>query len=371
MIVNSVFNSANEQISHLNSFSLKEPKERTLQSRLRSCYSGLQNSNLTHSKSLLGDFTKTEKEKLLKMGFHNLESIHQTDKKTAKIALYLLKLFKSEGLNLIYDSEKKEVIAYDSSFFDMEKIRRKILENYKGNFFGENFPEFYMQDQTFYGRLNTLEPLNTPQIPMLPPGGIPRIIPGDFEMIQLSSTPNTLNKLQIPTLPLEWTQKLKETPKIIPGDFETIQLPSKASYSQKAFVENPLFKYTLEKYNVFRFLASLLKKSDFQAKYDHFLENITKEDWISSYTSDPRSLAYLSLVAFLEGHIKQEDLFVIHMVASALEESSDDEPVIFTVLKEKDARAFLVEAQYPPFAPIRFYTDKSQEELETIVDPKV
>ena len=73
------------------------------------------------------------------------KNFFRTEKKTAEIVIHLFDLFNSQGLNLLYDMKQMKVIAYDSSFFDMEEIRKEIAKNHRWGFFGEKFPEFYLQ----------------------------------------------------------------------------------------------------------------------------------------------------------------------------------------------------------------------------------
>ena len=220
-------------------------------------------------------FTEYKEENLLKMGIFNPEEFYYTDRKTADLTLRLFEIFKSHSLHLIYETEKKEIIAYDSTFLDMDMIYKDIFRKYNLSPFRRNFPEFHMQNQTFCAQIDAL---------------------------------TILLKLKTPDL-RSWASLLNKSPKTISESDLTIQLPSGKFYSQESFVENSIFKYTLEKYNVFRFLPSFIKKNDFPIQYPNFLENIKKENWTSYYIENPGSLAYLSLVAFLDDQIKSEDLY--------------------------------------------------------------
>lgn len=103
----------------------------------------------------------------------------------------------------------------------------------------------------------------------------------------------------------------------------SLLLSNGSCYSEKTFVENPLFKNTLERHSVFQELCRLQSQNSFKKDYQYFLDVIQSNNprWAEAYRSDPSALAYLSLYAYLNAAITKEELLIVHMLASAFSDS--------------------------------------------------
>jgi len=140
------------------------------------------------------------------------------------------------------------------------------------------------------------------------------------------------------------------------------------------FFQDPLFKDTKEKKVVFIKLYYLLNSPDFIREYQNFLLNLCHDKWFKAYDRTPEKLALLSLIAFYDGRINKEELFVINMVSSAFHEvlspNSTLEKVEFKVLDANSIIEYLRESGFPPFAAntenhiIASHNRKNTEELE-------
>jgi hypothetical protein len=110
-------------------------------------------------------------------------------------------------------------------------------------------------------------------------------------------------------------------------DSNLILLLKDREISEREFVDNSLFASTIEKHQVFSDLCRLSKDSLFIEEYSSFLSLVQNgnEQWahFSVYHpshSDPKYLAYLSLFAYLNNEISEEELLITHALASGLEE---------------------------------------------------
>lgn len=119
------------------------------------------------------------------------------------------------------------------------------------------------------------------------------------------------------------------------------------------FTSHCLFKATKEKDSVYQELLAFQNSSKFTQKYQIFLENIKKEDWYNYYESNYKELSLLSILAFFDNKIDQEELIVTHMVAYAFLEYELQKNVIginiFT-LYPKISAEYLKKAGFPLFA---------------------
>ena len=156
-----------------------------------------------------------------------------------------------------------------------------------------------------------------------------------------------------------------------------VSLPSGRVVSKVDFLEHPLFCNTKEKKGVFLKLRELLKKVDFSKKYNTFLSSIHNDNWFIQYEKKPNLLAYLSLVAFLDGEIDEEELFVVHTVSAAyseLQKKSKEKARVIKVtpkvisLKEELLHT-LYEFQVPPFdkPQIMITNHKNKEDLQKLM----
>jgi len=101
----------------------------------------------------------------------------------------------------------------------------------------------------------------------------------------------------------------------IPND-QIIRLPNN-HITKKSFIEDPLFKDTKEKENVFNELAKITKEDSFFERYMNFLSILDRSDWFRVCEEDPIRSSYLSILAFFDGKINVGELFSIHSVAMA------------------------------------------------------
>jgi hypothetical protein len=132
-----------------------------------------------------------------------------------------------------------------------------------------------------------------------------------------------------------------------------LNLTSGMILSETDFIKNPLFSNTLEKESVFQRLCSLIGTEKFQLDYVEFLEKIRGSDldWADCYRENSIEFAYLSLYAYLNTEIDQEELFVAQMLASAFTEPLDSaayspDTASYTVLTEENGKTHLKENQY-------------------------
>lgn len=134
-----------------------------------------------------------------------------------------------------------------------------------------------------------------------------------------------------------------------------VKLPNQKTLSREEFENHPLFKITQEKQEVFSQLATMCGDSEALREYDHFLITLTLKDpeWHSYFKSHPIKLGYLSLLAFLEGKIDREELFIMHMVGEAYRELLSEKVSAVTIhtLSPDNAAKYLQEAGFPLFSP--------------------
>lgn len=122
---------------------------------------------------------------------------------------------------------------------------------------------------------------------------------------------------------IQWTSLLKASGSLKVPNQVHLELPHGSVYSENRFIAHPLFQNTLEKYSVFQQLCKLQSQPQFQTDYETFLSIIhsNNPNWADGYRLAPVDLAYLSLFAYLDAQITQQELFIVHMIASAFLES--------------------------------------------------
>lgn len=112
---------------------------------------------------------------------------------------------------------------------------------------------------------------------------------------------------------------------------DKITLFSGKEIGKEEFIQHPLFINTKEKQNVFFDLYLFLHSESSFEEYQNFLLNLDREEWFDLYWFQPKMLAHLSLLAFLDGRIDEEELFVIHIVAEAFNEQNELDVAIQSV----------------------------------------
>lgn len=152
--------------------------------------------------------------------------------------------------------------------------------------------------------------------------------------------PHSKSFMQWPT-DSSWNKSVKRCSLFLEKGQEKI-----GAFSRDTFVKHSLFKDTLEKDFVFDRLLEFSKDLSFKSKYMAFCKSIQRGDpkWLESYKNQPFLLAYLSLYAFLEGKIEAEDLFTLHMFASAFSENPKNAE--YFVLDSDNAGKYLKDNNY-------------------------
>ncbi len=127
----------------------------------------------------------------------------------------------------------------------------------------------------------------------------------------------------------------------------TLYLSESKTYCERDFVKSPLFKSSIEKHDVFRELCNLSREdASFTAEYEYFLTKIKSESaqWAEKYQLIPEYLAYLALYAYLDGKINEDELVVVHSLASAFLESADNSD--YVVLNQENIGPLLAKYNY-------------------------
>jgi hypothetical protein len=146
---------------------------------------------------------------------------------------------------------------------------------------------------------------------------------------------------------IQWTSLLlKASRSLKVANQVHLELPHGSVYSENRFIAHPLFQNTLEKYSVFQQLCKLQSQPQFQTDYETFLSIIhsNNPNWADGYRLAPVDLAYLSLFAYLDGQITQQELFIVHMIASAFLESPHSTEVFH--LSQDNIKTYLKEYFY-------------------------
>jgi hypothetical protein len=180
---------------------------------------------------------------------------------------------------------------------------------------------------------------------------------------EMSEAPTGHTKIEYPSGD-EWMSLLRRSRLTDVPRLNELTLTSGMTLSETDFVNNPLFSNTLEKGAVYQRLCSLRGSEKFQLKYAEFLEKIRGSDldWADSYRENSIEFAYLSLYAYLNTEIDQEELFVAQMLASAFTEPLDSaayspDTASYTVLTEENAKSHLRENQYISYLTSLFNVD--------------
>jgi len=132
-----------------------------------------------------------------------------------------------------------------------------------------------------------------------------------------------------------------------------LQLPSGRVISLDYFFTDPLFR-NIPGPNIKLTFVKLFLLTNLPEKYDEFFSNLNNKNWFEPYTSKPEELALISLVAFLDGKIKREELFIMHLASAAFDAAKSkswDVAKAECEFVEADRIAeFLEKSGYPPFA---------------------
>jgi hypothetical protein len=126
----------------------------------------------------------------------------------------------------------------------------------------------------------------------------------------------------------------------------------KSNWSHDKFVSHNMFKYTNEKEDVFQSIMQRVDDVQFQQHYNDFLQDIQKDNWFENYTKDAVDLGYLSLMAYLDGKIDQDDLTTLQLIANAIQENQEDGNIqgfSISVETSQTISDTLKDAHYPPF----------------------
>lgn len=151
---------------------------------------------------------------------------------------------------------------------------------------------------------------------------------------------------------------------------ELITLPSR-----ETFINHPLFAHASEKEAVYEKLIEVVQHDRFSDNYKRFLDALLQEDWFSYCTDYFLEFSYLSIIAFFDNKIGEEQLCCIHTVAEAYRELQNRNiaGLQIHVLSKEDREAnaeFLAKANQPPFAAMSdtplVQSKKTQSELDQI-----
>ncbi len=165
---------------------------------------------------------------------------------------------------------------------------------------------------------------------------------------------------------------IQDSSKKVSRNLGRLVLPSGKEVESIDFLENPLFCNAKEKESVFIELLMLVNHPCFLSEYKIFLSNKNNMDWFVRYQKKPIQLAHLSVLAFLDGEIDQDELFIVHTVASAYSElnseSSGEKVKVIKVeprvVLPHDLFRVLTEFDVPPFEKENLIVNrKSNEEI--------
>ncbi|MEI8300367.1 MAG: hypothetical protein WCG10_01975 [Chlamydiota bacterium] len=149
-----------------------------------------------------------------------------------------------------------------------------------------------------------------------------------------------------------------------------IKLPSYAE-----FESHPLFMHTKESHDVYERLTEVIQNEGFTHNYTRFLDALLQEDWYSYCENYFLEFSYLSIIAFFNQQIDEEQLCCIHTVAEAYRELQNGTIASLEVhvLSRENRGAntdFLKKVNQPPFAKIKkepiVGSIKTQPELDLI-----
>ena len=149
-----------------------------------------------------------------------------------------------------------------------------------------------------------------------------------------------------------------------------IKLPS-----YEEFQSHPLFMYTREKQDVYERLIQIIQDERFTHNYTRFLDALSQEEWYLHCENYFLEFSYLSIIAFFNQQIDEEQLCCIHTVAEAYRELQNGTVASLEVhvLSRENRGAntdFLKKANQPPFAKIEkepiVGSIKTQPELDHI-----
>lgn len=151
---------------------------------------------------------------------------------------------------------------------------------------------------------------------------------------------------------------------------ELITLPSR-----ETFINHPLFAHASEKEAVYEKLIEVVQHDRFSDNYKRFLDALLQEDWFSYCDDYFLEFSYLSIIAFFDNKIDEEQLCCIHTIAEAYRELQNRNiaGLQIHVLSREDREAnaeFLAKANQPPFAAMSdtplVQSKKTQPELDQI-----
>jgi len=162
--------------------------------------------------------------------------------------------------------------------------------------------------------------------------------------------------------------------------FSCLTTPGGILLEKERLFEHPLFFHLKEeeKKELFGALTVFLYDPLFPEKYERFLLDLRSDRWSLSYVNEPRELASLSLIAFFDEQITEEEFFILQTAAEAFREASLVRTPQFAGVASVSVKVlpldrefiadYLCKAGFPPFsenAPCYLVTNrKSLEQLE-------
>ncbi len=178
------------------------------------------------------------------------------------------------------------------------------------------------------------------------------------------------------------TEKIQSI--LFPHINSEIKLSSGKIVTKEDFLNDPLFQLTENKFSEIVYIS---KTPLFKTEYKSFLTNLQAENWFEQIELNPKKMAQLSIIAYLDEKIDQEELLVINIIAegytsvskvisltrSSIESGFGDieEVAVDPFVISKDRLAvYLKNCNFPPFARSSLKniikTGKSEQELDQI-----
>lgn len=233
---------------------------------------------------------------------HSLEAFSERRLGQPSIIFEIRSAFESRGL--AFESHLGMFVYPDSTFSDIKEVVGTLSENAKA----------YVGELFYNARKRAI-----------------CSIPGSEFQINYPDTST-------------WISLLKLSREKVVYPFSCLTLTEGRSCSESDFVKESIFKSTLEKHSVFLRLCKLRDATDFEERYDTFLQSTQTGDFEWAKTK-PLDMAYFALFAYLDGKkINKEELFVAQMLASAFLESPDS--AAYIVLTQENVDAHLKQTHY-------------------------
>ena len=132
------------------------------------------------------------------------------------------------------------------------------------------------------------------------------------------------------------------------------RLPNGRVLTKEAFLASPLFSHTPEREEIFSKTRNFCNTDSLRFDaYRLFINSLKHELWTYYVTDFPEETALLSIIAYFNGDIDQEELFVIQTVATAKLVESQKERYNIEKIKYKvitNIADYLTTNKFPPYS---------------------